>query len=102
MIITTDHTISGKKIISFCGEVGGEVRVDMPAKQELTFLSGADERQAREAALAKMKAAARELGANAIVDFKDNDRLGLDAMQMSSPPQNFAIVKVGGTAVKIK
>ena len=102
MIITTTHTIEGKKIVQYFGVVAGEAIIGANIFRDF-FASIRDIvggrsaayekelRKAKDAALAEMAELAEQMGANAVV--------GVD-LDYNVIGQSMMMVSANGTAVK--
>jgi uncharacterized protein YbjQ (UPF0145 family) len=102
MIITTTHTIEGKRIVEYLGIVNGEAIMGANIVRDLFASitdivggrSGAYEqklKQAREIAIQEMTQSGRSLGANAVVGIDIDYEVVREGMLM---------VTVSGTAVR--
>ncbi|MDG4475488.1 heavy metal-binding domain-containing protein [Thiovibrio frasassiensis] len=106
MIITTTPSLDGKRITAYLGVVAGEAIVGANLFRDLFAgitdivggRSGAYEkelRQAREIALEELRAAASQLGANAIV--------GVDLdYEVLGEKNGMLMVSASGTAVRVE
>ena len=106
MLVTTTHSIEGKRIVSYYGLVSGETIIGANLVKDL-FASITDivggrsgvyektSREAKETALSEMSQEAQRLGANAVIGVDlDYETLGSGGSML--------MVTACGTAVKIE
>jgi uncharacterized protein YbjQ (UPF0145 family) len=109
MLITTTHSIEGRKIVEYCGLVSGEAIMGANIFKDLFASirdivggrSGAYEeelRRAKDIAVEEMVARAKELGANAVVAVD----LDYETINMAGGHGggSMLMVSASGTAVK--
>jgi uncharacterized protein YbjQ (UPF0145 family) len=107
MLITTTHSLEGKKIIRYLGLVSGDAILGANLFKDLFAhitdiiggRSGAYERElgkAKEIALSEMQAEAERLGANAVIG------VDLDYETIGGGSGNMLMVSANGTAIVIE